>query len=137
MRACGRLTAPFTWPRRSAAGLDLCMHLVRRDYGAAVANQVARRPCNTGDRFAETSDATKSSSDRQPEAARGERVHQLLTFALRQLHQRGPQPAPALVTGEVRQRRLERGGQRAAFEHRANPANFHLAPSALPPYPLP
>jgi AraC family transcriptional activator FtrA len=27
----------------SAAGLDLCMHLVRRDYGAAVANQVARR----------------------------------------------------------------------------------------------
>ena len=27
----------------SAAGLDLCLHLVRRDYGAAVANQVARR----------------------------------------------------------------------------------------------
>ncbi len=27
----------------SAAGLDLCIHLVRRDYGAAVANQVARR----------------------------------------------------------------------------------------------
>ena len=27
----------------SAAGLDLCMHLVRRDYGAAVANEVARR----------------------------------------------------------------------------------------------
>jgi AraC family transcriptional activator FtrA len=27
----------------SAAGLDLCVHLVRRDYGAAVANQVARR----------------------------------------------------------------------------------------------
>jgi AraC family transcriptional regulator, transcriptional activator FtrA len=27
----------------SAAGLDLCMHLVRRDYGAAVANTVARR----------------------------------------------------------------------------------------------
>lgn len=27
----------------SAAGLDLCMHLVRRDHGAAVANQVARR----------------------------------------------------------------------------------------------
>jgi AraC family transcriptional activator FtrA len=27
----------------SAAGLDLCMHLVRKDYGAAVANQVARR----------------------------------------------------------------------------------------------
>jgi AraC family transcriptional activator FtrA len=27
----------------SAAGLDLCLHLIRRDYGAAVANQVARR----------------------------------------------------------------------------------------------
>jgi AraC family transcriptional regulator, transcriptional activator FtrA len=27
----------------SAAGLDLCLHLVRRDYGAAIANQVARR----------------------------------------------------------------------------------------------
>lgn len=27
----------------SAAGLDLCLHLVRRDWGAAMANQVARR----------------------------------------------------------------------------------------------
>jgi AraC family transcriptional activator FtrA len=27
----------------SAAGLDLCLHLVRRDHGAAVANQVAQR----------------------------------------------------------------------------------------------
>jgi AraC family transcriptional regulator, transcriptional activator FtrA len=27
----------------SAAGIDLCLHLVRRDYGAEVANQVARR----------------------------------------------------------------------------------------------
>jgi AraC family transcriptional activator FtrA len=27
----------------SAAGLDLCLHIVRRDFGAAVANQVARR----------------------------------------------------------------------------------------------
>jgi AraC family transcriptional activator FtrA len=27
----------------SAAGLDLCLHLVRRDYGARIANQVARR----------------------------------------------------------------------------------------------
>jgi AraC family transcriptional activator FtrA len=27
----------------SAAGLDLCLHLVRRDFGAVVANQVARR----------------------------------------------------------------------------------------------
>ncbi|HQT54045.1 MAG TPA: transcriptional regulator FtrA, partial [Phenylobacterium sp.] len=27
----------------SAAGLDLCLHLVRRDFGARIANQVARR----------------------------------------------------------------------------------------------
>lgn len=27
----------------SAAGIDLCLHIVRRDYGAAIANQVARR----------------------------------------------------------------------------------------------
>jgi len=27
----------------SAAGLDLCLHLIRRDYGAVAANQVARR----------------------------------------------------------------------------------------------
>jgi len=27
----------------SAAGLDLCLHVVRKDYGAAIANQVARR----------------------------------------------------------------------------------------------
>ena len=27
----------------SAAGLDLCLHIVRKDYGAAIANEVARR----------------------------------------------------------------------------------------------
>ena len=27
----------------SAAGIDLCLHLVRRDHGSAVANAVARR----------------------------------------------------------------------------------------------
>jgi len=27
----------------SAAGIDLCLHLIRRDYGAEIANQVARR----------------------------------------------------------------------------------------------
>ena len=27
----------------SAAGIDLCLHIVRRDYGAAIANRVARR----------------------------------------------------------------------------------------------
>ena len=27
----------------SAAGLDLCLHLVRQDHGAAIANAVARR----------------------------------------------------------------------------------------------
>jgi AraC family transcriptional activator FtrA len=27
----------------SAAGLDLCLHVVRQDFGARIANQVARR----------------------------------------------------------------------------------------------
>ncbi len=27
----------------SAAGIDLCLHLIRRDYGAEIANHVARR----------------------------------------------------------------------------------------------
>src|SRR5215510_15396552 len=27
----------------SAAGIDLCLHIIRRDYGAEIANQVARR----------------------------------------------------------------------------------------------
>src|SRR4029450_4109140 len=27
----------------SAAGIDLCLHIVRRDYGAEIANQVAKR----------------------------------------------------------------------------------------------
>ena len=27
----------------SASGIDLCLHVVRRDHGAAVANEVARR----------------------------------------------------------------------------------------------
>jgi AraC family transcriptional activator FtrA len=27
----------------SSAGIDLCLHIVRRDYGAAIANQIARR----------------------------------------------------------------------------------------------
>ena len=30
----------------SAAGIDLCLHIVRRDFGAEIANQVARRPPN-------------------------------------------------------------------------------------------
>ena len=34
---------PILTAAGSAAGIDLCLHLVRRDWGAAVANQVARR----------------------------------------------------------------------------------------------
>jgi len=34
---------PLLTSAGSAAGLDLCLHIVRKDYGAAIANQVARR----------------------------------------------------------------------------------------------
>src|SRR5207248_1319098 len=38
----------------SAAGLDLCLHVVRKDYGAAIANQVARRLVIAPQRMLET-----------------------------------------------------------------------------------
>lgn len=53
----------------TAAGIDLCLHLVRRDHGAAVANQVARRmvvsPHRTGDQaqFVEMPVAPRTQDD--------------------------------------------------------------------------
>ena len=43
-RTCSTSTATTCSPRPgTAAGIDLCLHLVRRDHGADVANRVARR----------------------------------------------------------------------------------------------
>ncbi len=54
----------------SAAGLDLCLHVVRRDHGAAVANNVARRlvlaPHREGDQrqFVETPVASRAEREK-------------------------------------------------------------------------
>ena len=43
-RTCSTSTTATCSPRPgNAAGIDLCLHLVRRDHGLAVANRVARR----------------------------------------------------------------------------------------------
>lgn len=65
----------------SAAGLDLCLHLVRRDFGADVANQVARRlviaPHRDGGQ-AQFLDRPVDDRERGPLAAVIERLHKQL-----------------------------------------------------------
>src|SRR5216684_5635208 len=75
----------------SAAGLDLCLHLVRRDYGPAVANHVARRlvipPHRDGGQaqFLErpVDHRDRSSSDRQPLSALLDKIRHRLGEPLR------------------------------------------------------
>jgi transcriptional regulator GlxA family with amidase domain len=70
----------------TAAGIDLCLHLVRRDHGAAVANRVARRmvvsPHRTGDQ-AQFVDAPVAPNDH----AAGD-VAAVMQWALGRLDQR-------------------------------------------------
>lgn len=67
----------------SAAGIDLCLHIVRRDHGAAIANQVARRlvvpPHRDGGQSQYVVDALRR------DAARG--LAALLQWVERHLHQ--------------------------------------------------
>ena len=69
----------------TAAGIDLCLHLVRRDHGAAVANSVARRmvvsPHRTGDQ-AQFVDAPV------PERAHDDGVAAVMQWALEHLGER-------------------------------------------------
>jgi AraC family transcriptional activator FtrA len=75
----------------SAAGLDLCLHLVRRDFGPAVANHVARRlvipPHRDGGQaqFLErpVDHRDRSSSDRQPLSALLDKIRRRLGEPLR------------------------------------------------------
>jgi len=72
----------------TAAGIDLCLHLVRRDHGAEVANRIARRmvvsPHRTGDQ-AQFVEAPVPA--RAPEAAGGE-VSRVMAWALERLGER-------------------------------------------------
>jgi AraC family transcriptional activator FtrA len=75
----------------SAAGLDLCLHLVRRDYGPAVANHVARRlvisPHRDGGQaqFLErpVEGREQASSERQPLSALLDKIRRRLAEPLR------------------------------------------------------
>ena len=70
----------------TAAGIDLCLHLVRRDHGAAIANRVAKRmvvsPHRTGDQ-AQFVDAPVP-----PRDARRTTISAVMQWALERLDQR-------------------------------------------------
>jgi AraC family transcriptional activator FtrA len=68
----------------SAAGIDLCLHLVRCDYGAEIANQVARRLVVPPHR--DGGQAQFISTPMHAEAGRG--LARLLEWAQRNLHSR-------------------------------------------------
>src|SRR5262249_27733627 len=90
----------------SAAGLDLCLHIVRRDRGARAANQVARRlvipphrgggqkqcvdrpvPEASEDEFAAVFDWARAHLDRRiPVAALARRAHMSLRTFVRRFH---------------------------------------------------
>jgi transcriptional regulator GlxA family with amidase domain len=67
----------------SAAGIDLCLHIIRGDYGAEIANQVARRLVVPPQRDG-------GQSQYIPAPVRGEATHglaRLLEWAQRRLHE--------------------------------------------------
>jgi AraC family transcriptional activator FtrA len=66
----------------SAAGLDLCVHLIRRDHGAAIANAVARRLVIQPHR--DGGQAQFIEAPVAPEPA-GDRIAQSMTWALQHL----------------------------------------------------
>jgi AraC family transcriptional activator FtrA len=62
----------------SAAGIDLCLHVVRRDHGSAIANQVARRLVVAAHR-----DGGQAQFIEQPVAAVGDdRLDQAMQWAM-------------------------------------------------------
>jgi AraC family transcriptional activator FtrA len=69
----------------SAAGIDLCLHLVRRDHGSVVANALARRMV-----IAPHRDGGQAQFIEQPvpEQAEESRIADVITWALERLHAR-------------------------------------------------
>ncbi len=63
-----------------AAGLDLCLHIVRRDHGAEIANQVARRLVVAPHR-----DGGQAQFISRPVAAQGDRLGNVFAWASRHL----------------------------------------------------
>jgi len=70
----------------SAAGLDLCLHLIRRDFGAQIANQVARRlviPPHRDGGQAQFIEAPVDKRERGPLSVALERVHKCIHRPIR------------------------------------------------------
>lgn len=67
----------------SAAGIDLCLHVVRRDYGAEIANQVARRLVVPPHRDGGQSQYVREPVTRRPATG----LAPVLEWALARLHQ--------------------------------------------------
>jgi AraC family transcriptional activator FtrA len=68
----------------TAAGIDLCLHLVRRDHGAAVANTIARRMVVGPLRSADRAQVVETPI---PDVRRDDGIDAVLDWSLRNLHE--------------------------------------------------
>lgn len=98
----------------TAAGIDLCLHIVRRDFGAAVAAEVGRRMVIAPQR---EGDQTQYVSPPPPLSARDESLAPVLDWALERLHE--PLTIPQLA-------------ERATMSTRTFGRRFHQE-TGLPP----
>lgn len=62
----------------SAAGIDACLHLVRRDYGARIANQIARRMVTAPHRDGGQAQYVETPMSERPERSAAGKLGQLL-----------------------------------------------------------
>lgn len=141
----------------SAAGIDLCLHIVRRDYGAAIANSVACRlvmpPHRDGGQAQFVSDPIRSDTSAglapvlvwaQNHLARPLRVEELAkkaamsprTFARQFLRQNGTTPHQWLIHQRLlaAQRMLEEVRRERGSHRRSGRAadSGHVAPALQP-----
>lgn len=71
----------------SAAGIDACLHLVRRDYGARIANQVARRMVTAPHRDGGQAQYVEAPLSERPERSAAGQLGRLLEHLRRHLEQ--------------------------------------------------
>lgn len=129
----------------SAAGLDLCLHLVRLDYGAAVANLVARRlviaphrdggqaqfverpvPRRSADPFSQVLQSMQHdlASDQPIAALAARAAMSTRTFMRRFKDATGTTPAAWLVTARLARARDLLEGTALPVDHVANECGF-------------
>lgn len=71
----------------SAAGIDACLHLVRRDYGARIANQVARRMVTAPHRDGGQAQFVETPLSERPERSAAGKLGTLLAYLRQHLEQ--------------------------------------------------